>query len=317
MRSRVALAALLLVVGAACTRGDDDDAEPSPTTGATTSTTILDRSGIALAGVPGETTSTIVERGTAVITGSVQGPTGLVVGATVRIERLVAGRVIRTDVLSGPDGRFLLPDLPGGRYRVRAFLAPSLAQVVPEVRFLQDGAEHDFPLVVEQQGGLLVRADVAPEPPLLGRPVNLVAVVSSRTVDADGVVRSTPVAGVSVELVGLGRWTLREDGDSSSTSTTDTLFGSTFTEPSQTPTARTSSSGLVRYELRCERPGSPNLALRVPVRRAPPTTTDPTASTLGEETTVETFSLDLPACVDAATTTTEPVSTDTTATTQP
>lgn len=315
MIGRLALA-VLLVAGAACTSGDDDDAEPSPTTGATTSTTVLDRSGIALAGVPGETTSTIAERGTAVITGSVQGPAGLVVGATVRIERLVAGREIRTDLLTGPDGRFRLPDLPGGRYRVRAFLAPSLAQVVPEVRFLQDGAEHDFPLVVEQQGGLLVRADVAPEPPLLGRPVNLVAVVSSRTVDADGVVRSQPVVGVSVELTGLGRWTLREDDDASTTSTSDPLFGTTFTSPSQTPTARTSSTGMVRYELRCERTGSPNLALLVPVRRSPPTTTDPTASTIEPSTTVETFSLDLPACVDPATTTTEPVGTATTSTTR-
>lgn len=315
MRIDLALAAVLLLAGSACTSGDDD-AEPTPTTGATTSTTVLDRSGIALAGVPGQTTTTIAERGTAVITGSVQGPTGLVVGATVRIERLVAGREVRTDVLTGPDGRFAVPDLPGGRYRVRAFLAPSLAQVVPEVRFLQDGAEHDFPLVVEQQGGILVRADVAPEPPLVGRAVNLVAVVSSRTVDADGVVRSRPVVGVSVELTGLGRWTLREDAETS-TSTTDPLFGTTFTSPSQTPSARTSSSGLVRYELRCERTGSPNLALLVPVRRAPPASTDPTVTTIEPATTVETFSLDLPACVDPATTTTEPIGTATTATTQP
>ena len=34
------------------------DADPSPTTEASVSTTVLDRSGIALAGVPGQTTST-------------------------------------------------------------------------------------------------------------------------------------------------------------------------------------------------------------------------------------------------------------------
>ncbi|MGH9273257.1 MAG: carboxypeptidase-like regulatory domain-containing protein, partial [Acidimicrobiales bacterium] len=143
MRSRLAFAALVAVVlvGAACT--GDDDAEPSPTTSATSSTSVIDRSGIALAGVPGATTSTITERGTTQLTGSVQGPSGLVVGATVRIERLVAGREIRTDLLTGPDGRFVLADVPGGRYRVRAFLAPSLVQAVPEVRFLQDGGDYD------------------------------------------------------------------------------------------------------------------------------------------------------------------------------
>jgi hypothetical protein len=313
VRLRLALAAVVLVTGVACT--GDDEPQPSPTTRDSGSTTVVDRSGIALAGVPGQTTSTIVERGTANLTGSVQGPSGLVVGATVRIERLVAGREIRTDVLTGPDGRFALPGVPGGRYRVRAFLAPALAQVVPEVRFLEDGADHDFPLVVEQQGGLLVRADVAPEPPILDRAVNLVAVVSTRSVDADGVVRSQPVVGVTVELSGLGRWTLRDDAVST-TSTTDTPFEPTFTiEPSQTPSARTDAGGMVRYELRCDRPGNPNLALRVPVRSAPPVTTDPTATTFEPAVTVQTFSLDLPACVDPATTTTAstaPLSTTTT-----
>jgi len=303
VRWTAALAVVALLVGSACT-GDDDDAAPTTSTGPTSSTTVIDRSGIALAGVPGQTTSTIVERGTARLTGSVQGPSGLVVGATVRIERLVAGREIRVDLVSGPDGRFVLADVPGGRYRVRAFLPPTLAQVEPEIRFLEDEAEHEFTLVMEQHGGLVVRADVAPEPPLLDRAVNLVATVSTRSVDADGVVRSTPVAGVSVELTGLGRWVLREDDESTTTSSPfDTTTFTTFREE-PSPSARTDGSGRVRYELRCERAGSPNLALLVPVRSAPTTSSDPTASTFAPTVRYQTISLDLPACVDPATTTT-------------
>ncbi len=290
--------AALLLVGA-CS-GGDDDADPSPTTGPTSSTTEVDRSGIALAGVPGTTSSTVIERGTASLTGTVQGPGGLVPGATVRIERLVAGREVRTDVLTGADGRFLLANVPGGRYRVRAFLAPTLAQLQPEVRFLADDAVHDFALTVEQQGGLVARADVSPDTPILGRPVNLVAVVSTRAVDSDGVVRWTPVVGASVELAGLGRWILRDDF--STTSTTFEFEVTTTSRSARSATARTDGNGAVRYELECVEDGAPALFLRVPVRQAAPATTDPTASTsttFVPQVTLQSIDLDLPVCVDA------------------
>jgi hypothetical protein len=309
VRLRPALAAVAALATLAGACSGSHDAGPSPTTDPTVPTTVVDRSGIALAAVRGSTTTTIREVGTATIAGSVQGPSGPVPGATVRIERLVAGREVRTDVLTGPDGRFTVGGLPGGRYRVRAFLAPSLAQLEPEIRFLADGKQHTFDLTVEQQGGLVVRADVAPKPPLLDGPVNLVAVVATRTVGADGVVRATPVVGATVELIGLGRWQLRSDGGSpsgdDSTSTT-LVFESTSTtsrgRPS--PSARTDGSGRVRYELRCDSPGNPGLALRVPVTVASPP--DPSGAPTPPQVTTQTLTLDLPACVDpaAATTTT-------------
>jgi hypothetical protein len=312
-RAWCALLAAGLLLSGACTGGDD--AGPSPTTEPAVSTSVVDRSGIALAGVRGATTSTIVEHGTAVLTGSVQGPDGLVVGATVRIERLVAGREVRNDVLTGADGRFVLAGAPGGRYRVRAFLAPSLAQLTPEVRFLADADEHEFELVVERQSGLVVRADVAPEPPLLGGAVNLVATVASRAVGADGVVRSVPVVGATVELVGLGRWELRDDiGSGSGGATSSTTSSSVSLAPSSTtsttqrraPSAvtRTDAGGQVRYELRCQAAGSPGLSLRVPV-----TITDPTGAA---QVTTETVALDLPDCVDPRTTTTTAADSSTT-----
>lgn len=304
MRRAVISLVVAAALAGACT--GDDDAGPAPTTDPTVPTTVVDRSGIALAGVRGTTTSTIREVGTATITGSVQGPSGLVPGATVRIERLVAGREVRTDVPTGPDGRFAAAGLPGGRYRVRAFLAPSLAQTQPEIRFLADGEEHTFELTVEQQGGLVVRADVAPEPPLLDGPVNLVALVATRAVGTDGVVRATPVVGASVELVGLGRWQLRagaappDDDDSTSTSLLSSTTSTSRSRPS--PMARTDSAGRVRFELRCEATGDPGLALRVPVTVSSPP--DPSGAPTPPQVTTQTVSLDLPACVDPAASTT-------------
>lgn len=318
-----ALATVLLV---ACSGGGDDDADPTPTTKAGPTTTAVDRSGIALAGVPGSTTTSIPDKGTARIGGSVQGPDGLVPGATVRIERLVAGREVRTDVVTGPDGRFLLENVPGGRYRIRAFLAPALAQVEPEVAFLRDAEDHSFDLVVTEHSGLVARASVAPELPLLRRPVNLAAVLARVEVDADGIVRATPVPNVSVELAGLGRWVLRDDsapsrpdddddGDEDDEATTSSTFGfstTTTTRPAPSPFATTDAEGRVRFALTCQNPGNPGLYLRVPVRRAPsPPVTGPDGSTSSTSTTepvVETESIDLtlPACVDPATTTTVP-----------
>jgi hypothetical protein len=302
------------VLMAACTSGDADSPAPAPGDVSTTSTSVVDRSGIVLPGVAGATTSTVIERGTTQLTGSVQGPEGLVVGATVRIERLVAGREVRADVLTGPDGRFVLADVPGGRYRVRAFLAPGLAQLQPEALFLEAGEQYDFALTVVPQSGLIAMADVAPKPPTLAGAVNVVVQLSSRVVDLDGVVRATPVVGVQVELSGLGRWVLRDDRPAPSTSTTSGRFDPTTTttiaRQAPSPFAITDPTGRVRFELRCQNPGPSGLYLRVPVREAPPAGSVPGTPGAVVQQSVD---LTLPECVDPATATTAPPSSDTVA----
>lgn len=307
-----------LVVAAACSK--DKQATPGPRPDPSVTTTVVDRSGIALLAVSGKTTTTIVSTGTASIVGAVQGPDGLVAGATVRIERLVAGQEIRNDVVTGPDGRYSLAGVPGGRYRVRAFLAPSLAQLTPEVQFLTDGAEHTIDLTVKRMSGLVVRSDVAPEPPLLRGPVNLVASVANRTVGADGVVRSTPVAGIDVDLLELGRWVLRDDASSSEGDGTTTTTGVTFDTTTTTTgsgratsaSARTNAAGQVSFALRCEATGPPGLSLRVPVTVTGPP--DDQGNPGATQATTQTVTLDLPECIDPATTTTAPAPSSTTTT---
>jgi hypothetical protein len=311
----VALLALGLIAGA-CT--DDEDAGPSPRPEDTSSTSLSDYTGVDLQGVGGETTTTIEEKGTARLLGSVSGPSGPLAGATVRIDRLVAGRVVRHDVLTGPDGRWELRGVPGGRYRVRAFQAPVYAQEGADLRFLSDGEEHEYQLEVEDQRGAVVRADVAPDEPLVDRPVNLVVLVVQRTVSSDGIVSSTPVSNAYVELTGLGRWAVRDDRGGDTDGFTDSIDATTSTTFEDTGTADQGQvldgAGRARFELQCLQAGDPHLALRIPVLFIPdpgPPATGSTTTTTAPAPTTEEVALELPACVDPETTTTTAPSTST------
>ena len=298
MRSRRRLLgsalAVALAVVAACS-DDDGDAGPSPRPPDEPAPSAVDYSGVVLERVAGETTTTTATAtGSAVLLGSVTGPAGPVPGATVRIERIVAGGDVRTDVLTGADGRFELRGVPGGRYRVRAFLSPALASSAPEVRFLRDREEHTFDLTMEDQRRLVARAAVAPDPPYLGEDLNLAVVVATRTVDVDGVIRNLPVAGVRVELDGLGAWTLRSSAPDQPLqprgSTTTTAFRTASS------TAFTDGFGEVRFDLRCAVPGDPGLAVLVSVLVTPPAVEGQPPPVPQQQ--LERVRLDLPACVD-------------------
>jgi hypothetical protein len=291
----VALSVALLAV--ACSDDDGGDAGPSPRPTDGPPTSAVDYSGVALARVPGETTTTgPPATGSASIVGTVAGPDGLLPGATVQVQRIVEGDDIRTDVAVGPDGRFELRGIPGGRYRVRAFLPPAMAMLSPEVRFLRDGEEHTFELTLEDQRRIVARASVAPDPPYVDEDVNLAVVVATRSVDVDGVVRSVPVPGLRVELAGLGAWTLRTEPVARSplqprAPTTTTTF---FRPPS--PVAFTDGFGEVRYELRCDVPGDPGLSVLVAVTVTPPAVEGQPPP--APEQRLEQVDLDVPACVD-------------------
>jgi hypothetical protein len=272
----------------------------------TTTTAEVDTSGINLAGVPGRTTTTVaMGPGKATLEGGVAGPDGPVPGAVVHAERLVGDAVATIDVVTGDDGRFSIPNVFGGRYRLRAWKASpdDLALVEPQVFFLEGSEKKTLNLSVNRYAGVSVTAAIAPDPPLINEPSSLVVQVVDRAVDANGVVRSVPHPDVRAELFGTGDWAL------------------------QSPVATvTDVGGRARWTLTCRRTGQQPLSvvigdsatfnLNLPACTVPPPTGE---ETVPDDSTTTTTAAGTPASTTttrpATTTTKAPTSTSSTTTT--
>jgi len=201
-----AIVVVLAALAAACSHHSEGIPTPKPTL-PTTTTEFIDYTNVSIHAVPGRTTTTIDRSpGKANLAGVVAAPDGVVPGATVRVQRLVADAVVQTDVPTAPDGRWSLPNVKGGRYRVRAFRAPDLAETDAQVFFLGGTETRTLTLRVDRFGGIQVTSAMAPTPPAVGTAVNLVVQVTADTVDNQGVVRSQPQAGALIQLYGPGNW---------------------------------------------------------------------------------------------------------------
>ena len=264
-----AVAVGVVVVAAACSGDELAKLPPPPTTvPLATTTTGPDLNGVALAGAMGRTTTTIaIGPGGATLNGTVVAPDGAVPAATIRIERIVGDAVARADIQTNTDGTWAAPNILGGRYRVRAWRAPDLAMTKPQVFFLEADETRPLNLRVNRYEGTAVTSDLAPNPPQVNVPASLVVLVSTKSVDNDGVVRATPIQGARVDLAGSGNWRLE----------------------SPNPTV-TDGNGQARWQLRCRVPGEHPLSAMVnqeatyPLEmpacgEAPPTTTSSTSTT--------------------------------------
>ena len=105
-----------------------------------------------------------------------------------------AAQPAATSPARGPQG------LLGGRYRVRAWRSPDLALTTPQILFVEAKQNKQLPLQLSRYTGISVSSVSSPDPPVLDAPVSLTAVVTSLSVDSDGVVRSVPAPGASVTL---------------------------------------------------------------------------------------------------------------------
>jgi len=289
--SRAVVIAVLVAVAvtAACSNDPfkklprpDGDATPT-----TATTAVAELSKVALAPVPGQTTTTIaMAPGGATLEGTVVGPDGAAGGAVVRVERLVGDGAARTDVPTAPDGTWRLPGIKGGRYRVRAFRVPDLAQARSEVFLLGGEDTRRLDLRVDAYTGLTITKAIAPNPPPVGMPSNLVVRAVRRTVDNDGVARTQPVVGVSVELFGQGSWSLSTPNPTTTDGSGNARFGLTCRQEGSNPlSVLVDGTDTVDLELpSCQRPAPSTTT----------STTDPddttTSTTSDEETTTSTTS---------------------------
>lgn len=239
LRLFLCLSCALVGLGA-CTTAEVEPLPPPEKVPVTTTTTTVDFGTVVLAPVPGRTTTTVVlGPGRASLAGTVAGPDGPVAGAAVRVERLVGEASASIEVTTGEDGRYSVPKVLGGRYRVRAWKpAPdNLALLEPAVFFLEGSEQRVVDLTMSRYQGLGVSAAVAPDPPLVGSLTNLVVQVVDQAVDGSGIVRGTPLAATAAELAGTGDWRVH----------------------SANPTA-TDGSGRARWLLECRRVGSQPLS---------------------------------------------------------
>lgn len=192
----------LSLVTAAC--GDGEEAPPPTTAPVETTVPPTSRPPFTVTTTPGRprtttTQPTDISVGAARISGSVVGPQGLVAGASVKVERLV-GDDVATANLTAHDGRFNLPSIRGGTYRVRAWKAPDLALSEPEVFFLAADENKTLELRLTRFGDLNVRVEVDPARLPAEEPFTVTVQVYAGSVNNDGVVQGVSRPGLVVQV---------------------------------------------------------------------------------------------------------------------
>ena len=240
------LVPVLVLAAAACSGGGAHPPAPAPVvaTTSTTATTMPDDAIVVLGGVQGSTTvpPVGVTPGPVTVSGSVVDDTGAPVGAaTVALERVVGSGVGSTDVTTAEDGSWRVQGILGGLYRIRAWRAPDLAQPTGTVVFLSAGGPNpSVALHVQHFTGTTVQTVVAPDPPIIGAPAELVVQVTSASVDGSGVVHQQPQPGALVSIIATGQWSV--DGN---------------------PTQPTSAAGDVSWQATCEALGVQGLTVTI------------------------------------------------------
>ncbi len=136
------------------------------------------------------------------IAGTVVGPEGPVAGAIVRVERHTTDGIGVLQAAADPEGLWSFDGLPGGRYRARAWVPGLMTTGRSEVTFLPDGGKADFAFSLWGVDPAPMLEFVHGGPIYHGGTGTVAVVVTSRTVDFDGIVVTTPVpsAAVSIEV---------------------------------------------------------------------------------------------------------------------
>jgi hypothetical protein len=234
-------AVLLLPLLAGCSK-HDGRALPAPKPGETTTTTDpvdLTKVSLEAISVTGKPTTTTrpIGGGKATISGRVIDDGGNIVpGALVRATYYgdpSKPEIIET--LSGDDGTYRFEQVLGGRWRIRAWKTPVLATLEDDVFFLGYTENRQIDLKVKAAGDYVVTSSVAPNPPFTNSPVEVAVLVMSQSVDDNGVVHRSPVAGAAVTLSITGRWYLGTDATEATDYSGRAAWTMTCVEPGSQP----------------------------------------------------------------------------------
>jgi len=202
-----------------------------------------------------------VQGGRSSVSGTVVGPDGAVGGATVLIERFVGTESGSIVVSTDGGGNFSVESLLGGRYRVRAWLQPSLATLDAPTGFVADGDHLSFKVGVERHDAIRLQVASAVTALTVGVPFGVNGLLSQESVDDQGIIHTVGVAGISVSLSSPGSLTI----------------------DAPNPVA-TGPDGRLRWSVTCWAPGSHPVTASV--------------ATVGAATLTVTASTTLPACAD-------------------
>lgn len=242
--------------------------EPTTATTATPEQTLPDNlSSVGEAAVAGVTTTTVVAigPGSSTLSGTVIGPNGPVSGATIEADRLVGYGEATTTTTSGAGGVWTIANVLGGRYRIRAWQAPTMAMNTPDILFVGSGPSQSISLQMTSYSSVQIAASMAPGSPVADGIDNLAVQVITPTVSSDGVEVGKPDVGASVSLTDGPEWRVYN--------------GNPLT---------TGATGEALFQVSCQVAGSDALsatvgttteALQVPDCGAAPTTTVPPTST--------------------------------------
>lgn len=188
---------------------------------------------LAYTDVPAVEQPVSIRGGTAQLRGIVTGPDGPVPSATVRLERHSLDGVAVVDLTTDDSGRWSIPRILGGRYRVRSWLTGGLTMAESEVFFLDAGTTEtlDFGLHAIDPSASMSYADRGDI--YVGLSGTVAISVTTRTVDSNGIV---VVSGVPGAIVGL------------------TPSAGVTLAPS---IAVADTDGVARFVVTCQVPGSP------------------------------------------------------------
>jgi hypothetical protein len=184
--------------------GDGPDIGPPPA-----EVDLPDTRGVLLQPVPGQLELAVpvkVYGGDAELFGQVSGPAGQTGGGVVRLERFVGVESAVVEVPVAADGSWRARRLIGGRYRVRAYRSPDLAMLSSQVFFLPAENEVRLDLTVGRFGGIDVQAAFLASSIPVGASATVTALAQEIAVDADGIVRGTPLVGATITADGGAGW---------------------------------------------------------------------------------------------------------------